>query len=182
MTEAEAFRSPEQLLPDDAHDDLRRFVGYWISKANGRPMPTFEEIDPIEIPWALSRLYLVRASDDGEDFTYRLVGETIKDRHRTALVGKRPGDLFAAPLADRIVANWRNLIREPAACYTLTEHPTKSGALMRAQRVMLPLGPAEGIADHILGMTVFETPLGATGAIDWAGPLAVRWLPLRKPA
>lgn len=174
-----SFHSPEQLLPGDASEDLHRFLAHWIAKADGRLMPAFESIDPVEIPWALSRLYLVRALDGGDDFTYRLVGESIKERHGTPLVGKRPRDMFPPPLAREIVERWRALINEPAVCYTLTEHPTNTGSLMRAQRVLLPLGSAEGPADHVLGMTIFGTPRGVAGSIDWAGPLEVRWLGLR---
>ena len=43
-------------------------------------MPSFGEFDPVDVPWALSRLYVVRVIDGGADFVYRLAGEAIHPR------------------------------------------------------------------------------------------------------
>src|SRR3546814_17291071 len=56
--------------------DLLRLLGYWRSKRSGRAMPSRRDVDPTEIPWALSRIFLVDSSaQDG--FRYRLAGSEI---------------------------------------------------------------------------------------------------------
>lgn len=172
------FRSPRQLLPAAAPDDLHRFVGYWIARAGDRPMPAFADIDPVDIPWALSRIYVVRVLDGGADFVYRLVGETIKERHGASLVGRRPADLFPAATSRHILERWRRIVSVPAACYTETEHPTNAGWRMRARRVQLPLGPPAGPVDNLLSMTIFEEPQMMPGEVSESGLLDLRWFDL----
>lgn len=169
----------DDLLPADAPGDLHRFVDYWIAKAAGRAMPAFADIDPVEIPWALSRVYVVRVVDGGSDFVYRLAGEAINDRHGTSLAGKRPGDLFPPALTRQVLDRWQRLISEPAACCTESDHPTNAGRWIRARRVLLPLGAAAGPADHVLGMTIFEAPGTAFATFGEAGMLKARWVRLR---
>jgi|OM-RGC.v1.019208492 hypothetical protein len=179
LTPPATFRSPDQLLPDGAPNDLRRLVAYWIAKADGRPMPSFGEFDPVDVPWALSRLYVVRVIDGGADFVYRLAGEAINERHGLTLAGKRSSDLFPLEVTRQIFDRWRRIISEPAACYTDSEHPTNAGWRIRGRRVVLPLGIGEGPADHVLGMTIFDSPSEVPSAINDAGLSDVRWVRLR---
>src|SRR3546814_12665218 len=83
------LRSPDDLLAADAPDELRRLVAYWIARAAGRPMPGLSDIDPVEIPWALSRVYVVRVVDGGADFVYRLAGAALTRRYPGSLAGRR---------------------------------------------------------------------------------------------
>ena len=101
-----AFRLPEQLLPETAPEDLRRLVAYWIALADGRTMPEFADLDPIEVPWALSRLFV-----------------------------------------------------------------------LHGRRVVMPLGPADGPVDHLIGMAAFETL--ARSRITDPGVIDVHWVALR---
>lgn len=176
--ETPVLRSPEDLLPADAPDDLHRIVAYWIARAGDRPMPSFGEIDPIDIPWALSRLYIVRVVDGGADYVYRLVGETIKERHGMSLTGRRPRDLFPAETTRHILERWHRIVNEPAVCYTETEHPTNAGWRMRARRVQLPLGPVGGPPDNLFNMTIFEEPQLLPGEASASGVLGIRWVSL----
>ena len=179
LGESRLFRSPDQLLPDNAPNDLRRFVAYWIARAGDRAMPSFTDIDPIDIPWALSRLYVVRVIDGGADFVYRLAGEAINDRHGQSLSGKRCSDLFPPTVTEQIFTRWRRLIAEPAGCYTDSEHPTNAGWRIRGRRALLPLGPPDGPADHVIGMTIFDSPSVGPATISDAGVSDIRWVRLR---
>ena len=173
------LRSPEDLLPVGAPDDLRRFVAYWIAKAAGRAMPAFADVDAVEIPWALSRIYVVRAVDNGSDFVYRLAGEAINLRYAGSLAGRRISALLAPDSAAAVRERWQRVIGGPAAYYVDSEHPTTIGSRIRGRRVVLPLGPTGGPADHILGMTVFETlNAGGSGAISGLEMLDLRWVEL----
>ena len=173
------LRAPEDLLPDDAPVDLRRFVAYWIARAAGRAMPAFADIDPVEIPWALSRIYVVRVVDGGADFVYRLAGEAINLRYQGAVAGRRMPELLEASAAAEVIERWRRIVGAPAAYYVDSEHPTTSGLRIRGRRAALPLGPAGGPADHIIGLTVFESlQIAGTAVISGAETHAIRWTDL----
>ena len=173
------LRTPEDLLPDDAPDDLRRFADYWIAKAAGRRMPAFADIDAVEIPWALPRVYVVRVVDGGSDFVYRLAGEAINLRYQGAIAGKRVSDLLEASSASEVFARWRRVVEAPAAYYVDSEHPTTSGLRIRGLRIAMPLGPEGGPVDHIIGMTLFESRAAAsTAVISGAETHDIRWVEL----
>jgi hypothetical protein len=176
------LRSPDDLVPPGAPEDLRRFVAYWIDRAAGRLMPAFAEIDPVDIRWSLSRVYVVRVVDGGADFVYRLAGEAINLRYQGSIAGKRVSDLLEAGSAAEVIGRWRRVIETPAAYFVDSEHPTSSGLRIRGRRVALPLGPAGGPADHIIGLTVFEARSEAGGAvISGAETHDVRWVELGTP-
>src|SRR3546814_4191007 len=64
--------------------DLLRLLGYWRSKRSGRAMPSRRDVDPTEIPWALSRIFLVDYSaQDG--FRYRLAGSEIASDRKSVV-------------------------------------------------------------------------------------------------
>lgn len=177
------LRSPDDLLPADAPDEMKRFIAYWIERAGRRPMPAFEDVDPLDIPWALPSLFVVRVLDGGSDFTYRLVGETINERYGGSLAGRRISELLVTRAADQAVRRWRQLLETPAAYYIDCEHPTNDGPWIRARRVLLPLGPTGGRPDHILGLTCFQD-------IGFDGPLIaddmqvrdLRWVEMAETA
>lgn len=149
--------TPDDLVPAAAPAVLRRFVGYWIDKAAGRPMPAFADIDAVEIPWALSRVYIVQAVDRGADFVYRLTGEELVWHYGVRIAGRRIGDLLAPGAAAGILACWRRIIGSTAAYYSVVQHMTTDGRALIGERVTLPLGPEGGAPDHIIGMTLFES-------------------------
>ncbi|MEQ9334765.1 PAS domain-containing protein [Thalassobaculum sp.] len=174
--------SPDDLVPADAPGDLRRLAAYWIARAAGRRMPCFEDIDPVDLPWALSRLFVVRAMDGGADFEYRLAGQEIYERHGGSIVGKRAGDLFRPAGAAAILARWRRVVTEPAACYTYAQHPTNAGQRMPGYRVVLPVGPADGPADHMVGMTVYAKSAAIPVLQAETEIIDLRWVSLRDRA
>lgn len=173
------LRTPEDLLPDDAPADLRRFVAYWIEKAAGRAMPAFGDIDAVEVPWALPRVYVLRVVDGGADFVYRLAGETINLRYQGSIAGKRVTELLAPESASEVLERWRRVVHGPAAYYVDSAHPTSSGLRIRGLRTALPLGRPGGPVDHIIGLTVFESrhPSG-TAVISGAETHDIRWADL----
>lgn len=181
------LRVPEDLVPASSGNDLKRFVAYWIEKAAGRPFPSFADIDPIEIAWALPRLYLVRVIDGGADFVYRLAGEEVNRRYGGSIAGKRIEELLAKDAAREIKECWRRMIAGPEAYYSEVRHLTNRGVAVRGRRVTLPLGPDGGPdggpVDHIVGLTVFETAgEGEASLIADRSVLDMRWVALATAA
>jgi hypothetical protein len=59
------------------HKVLRRLVAYWFDKRSERSMPSRSDIDPVDIPWALSSIWLCDYQPADRRFRYRLAGEQI---------------------------------------------------------------------------------------------------------
>ncbi|WP_281684353.1 PAS domain-containing protein [Thalassobaculum salexigens] len=145
----------EALVGSDAPRAMHDFVKYWIDKRGEAWMPAFGDIDPVEIPWALSRIYVVDVLPDG-DFVYRLAGEAVAERYDRTLKGTRISDLFSDRSADLILERWRRVASGPSAYYSYTQHASIRGPSVTARRVMLPLGGDGRTADRLLGFAVFD--------------------------
>ena len=72
---------------------LQDVFAYWLRLRGDRLMPRFADIDPVEIPKALSRLYILDVLPGG-DFIYRLAGEDVSDRYGPSLKGKRISEIY----------------------------------------------------------------------------------------
>ena len=154
--------------------DLRKLFDYWRDKRNGRAMPAKEDIDPIEIPWALTRIFLMDYTPQ-EGFRYRLTGSEISDVFgRTNLKGLGFADILS-PEGTRVVTErWASIIDRHAAISMkglvyLAAERTPVG-----ERLLLPLadtpgGPVSGV----VGMTVCEWLTGLSPADVKQSPLKV---------
>lgn len=170
----------EALVGEDAPRSMHDFVGYWARKRGDAWLPAFSDIDPVDIPWALSRIYIVSVRSDG-DFVYRLAGEAIAERYDRSLKGVRISDLFTGQSATPILQRWQRVASGPYAYYSHTQHSSIRGPSVTARRVMMPLGVDGRRADHLVGFTVFDEEDGAQDR--FSGGLTtkdVRWCDLRR--
>lgn len=118
-------------------------------------MPRFADIDPVEIPKALSRLYILDVLPGG-DFIYRLAGEDVSDRYGPSLKGKRISEIYPKGDTEAIISRWRMVATDGVCCFTKTVHATGRNRQITACRLLLPLGEGEFLAQHVLGVLSFE--------------------------
>lgn len=135
--------------------DLLRLFDYWRGKRAGRPMPARQDIDPLEIGWALARIYLMDYSP-GEGFTYRLAGaEVSKVFERANLKGLNLRDVIKPGRLALIEGAWMQVVEGPSiVCMTGMVYYGVDHTSV-GERLLLPLadrtgGPVTGV----LGMTV----------------------------
>lgn len=170
--------SLETLLPSSTPQVLQKFFAYWESTRGDRPYPSFHDIDPIDIPWALHEIYVVQVQEDG-DFSYRLAGEGVVGRYGQPLKGIRITDIITKSSAEMITQRWRRIITEPAACYTETLHRLDEGDEVTARRLTLPLGPTGEAADHVIGLVAFDRGAAFSGVLTNSVTIqTVRWAPI----
>src|ERR1700733_761801 len=83
--------------PDTMPDrHWKQLYQYWLSKHAGR-IPSRADIDPIiDIPHLAKNLILLDARDN---FTYRLVGSEVVERHGLDMTGRRSGSSGRDPNA-----------------------------------------------------------------------------------
>lgn len=146
----------DRLLGDDAPPRMRELVDYWDSLRVDGALPSFSDVDPVEIPWALSSIYVIRVVDGGMAFRYRLCGEEINRRYGLNLAGKSAADLFRGAAVDVVTARWRRIAGQPAACRMLCRHHTRDERAVVGDRVMLPLSDDGRTVDHILGWVAYH--------------------------
>lgn len=138
-----------------SNPDLLRLFDYWRGKRGGRPMPARQDIDPLEIGWALSRIFLMDYGPE-QGFVYRLAGAEISNVfERANLKGLRLQDVVKPGRWPLIEGAWRRVVDGPAVvCMTGMVYygvdRTSAG-----ERLLLPLADdADGPVTGVLGMTV----------------------------
>lgn len=138
--------------------DLQRLFEYWRAKRQGRRMPSMRDIDPIEISWALSRIFLIDYTPS-DGFVYRLAGEEVASAFgHSNLKGLRLEDVVTRPERQVAVEGaWRRAVE--AQCVISMKGMVYYGAnrMAMGERLVLPLTNDMGDSvTTLLGMTVCE--------------------------
>lgn len=160
---AEPARSPAPERVEDflTEPNLLRLFDYWRSKRRGRLMPTRQDIDPLEIPWALSYMKLMDY-DPETGFRYRLAGEGHSRVFGHAnLKGRSFHDLLPAEAADVIEQRWAPLAEQQCVVCMKGLVFLVSDRTPIGERLLLPLSDGEdGRVTGLLGMTLCEWKTG----------------------
>ena len=120
---------------------------YWLSKHVDGRVPSRSDIDPIvEIPQLVKNLILLDARDN---FTYRLVGSEVVERHGMDMTGKLSGTSGQNPKA---IAEWQTAIEHVSRELKPRLLVSRIGNNEIARNVMLllPLADREGRIEMLL--------------------------------
>lgn len=166
MAEREAksglSHSDESIISNFVADpELRKLLDYWRSKRQGRLIPSKSDIDPIDIAWALSRIFLADFSPE-DGFRYRLAGAEISSViGRANLKGLNLRDVVKPERIEAVEKIWLQAVEtrcivsmKGMVYYGLDRTPI-------GERLLLPL--VDGETDEVtgvLGMTVCEWVAG----------------------
>ena len=142
--------------------NLQRIASYWMSKRADRPMPERGDIDPTEIPWALSRLFIADYERDADVYRYRLAGNEIEAVFRkflghSSMRGATFQDILPPDNAALVVNRWRPLDQRGDIVYMrgLVYLAAESAAV--GARLLLPLGADEnGLPTGVFGYTEYR--------------------------
>jgi hypothetical protein len=150
-----AVSTTTKLIDDE---DLRRLFDYWRVQRRGRRMPSRGDIDPLDIGWALSRIFLVDYTA-AEGLVYRLAGADIASVFgRGNLKGLQPRDFLPPDRADAIEAAFMRVIEEPAVMVMRGMVYLRADRLPMGERIFLPLANRDkDAANGVLGMTVVHS-------------------------
>jgi hypothetical protein len=150
--------SPPGLTTDP---ELCRLLDYWREKRQGRAMPSKDNIDPLGIGWALSRIFLLDYSPE-DGFRYRLAGNEIaRVFDRANLKGLNLRDLVKPDRIDAVEQIWRQVVeaRHVVCMKGMIYYGVDRTAI--GERILLPL--SDGATDEVtglLGMTVCDWMAG----------------------
>ena len=166
------------LMPETAPQLLKDFATVWLGKRGSRSMPTFQDLDPLDMPWALNSIFVLRRRDDGL-FAYQVVGEGMATRLGGRLKGKTAFDVFEDSYAEWTEARWQKAATERSACFVHTQHLTAAGVPLNAERLMFPLQGESDRVDSLIGVTEFSGRVSqlrlGDGQVDF---LEIIWTPV----
>lgn len=138
------------------HPLLRRLLGYWFEKRGSRRLPALRDIDPIEIPWALSRLWIMDYLPDERRFRYRLAGEEINAAYRSNLRGCYLDEVIPPDAKDLILRKYFAVVEDGKVLHDAGRIYLGNTRFATGERLVLPVANERGQAGSILGATIYE--------------------------
>lgn len=163
------FRSnglpPPRLEWDPAPETLamtkhRSLLRYWRSLCQGRDIPAYVDIDPLDMRFALGSLALAETVDGGLDFRYRVYGTDLVDRSGYDLTGRYASDVPCF-LGSFFIASYRAIARRRVPLYTNYGTPITPD-LRDWHGLSVPLACADGVPVRFLTCTLPGEPRSPT--------------------
>ncbi|MEQ8332346.1 PAS domain-containing protein [Nisaea sp.] len=146
-----------KIFPEPAPENLIAFARYWIQRRQGRRMPRMRDIDPVQIPWALSRIFVLSRQQGGR-FGYHLVGDAMDQMLGSRLKGKTAFDIFEPGYALHTDQRWERAAGEQQICFTVSSHLTAGNVPRTSSRIMLPLSEDDESVHRLIGLAHFALP------------------------
>ncbi len=132
---------------------LRRLLAYWLDKRCGGLMPSRSEIDPIDIPWVLPRIWLCDYLPESGRFRYRLAGEQINTLWGYNICGKYLDEIMPAEYLGPVMAKLREVANGPAIVHSVSQAYLDERFFVKNERIVLPLSDDGQTVSSILGAT-----------------------------
>lgn len=133
-----------------------RLLDHWEKIRGGNQVPPRSALDPSDIHWALSAIWLMRFEPESKQFRYRLAGEDVQAIFSVSLAGKTFHDFLEQELADFLVEKFRRVIEEPAICHDIGPIYVNSDKQGEGERLVLPLAGKSGQCEYLLGYTAYN--------------------------
>lgn len=131
---------------------------YWLAQRGTRPFPSRIDIRPADIKAVLPSLILAKVLEDGRDFQFRIVGESIAAAHGLNPINWRVSELdrHADGFSAVVMRVYRRVYesRRPYASRGTLRHLERGYRIFES--VFLPLGPSEGVVDHLFVVAAFS--------------------------
>ena len=143
---------------------IRDLLDYWMERRQGQLMPQRRSIDPVDVPWALSRVFVMDIDPPAGLFRYRLAGADVSAVFgRANLKDLTLEDILGPEKAAVVVERWRPLWERPAIVHMrgLIYLAAERGTL--GERILLPLADESGSVAGILGYTHHDWETPTTG-------------------
>ena len=133
------------------------FLAYWEAKRGGRPMPSWRDIDPVEIPALLPYLIVLKVRPDTLDFQYVLAGQEIVTNHGLSPAGRWLSDLAAEnPTIAPLMEHFRCCVEQRRPLVVENEFIGRDRYLKRTIRAIAPLSSDGDIVDRLICCVVFK--------------------------
>lgn len=145
-----------------ATEPSRHLLAHWSTLADGSRLPSFRQIDPLDLRPALGYIMLLDVVGDAEDFRYRLFGSAIGSVSGFDMTGKLVSELPAsAYVREFSIAVGRAAVRRREPVYT-ARRPVGAQQTGTWERLVLPLVDEQ---DRVIRLLVAAAPIGREGEL-----------------
>ncbi len=144
-------------IPNELNPKLGMFLNYWNKKRGDRPMPTREEMDPLEIPDLLSGICILEPQYNGpkiDRVRFRLAGTSLYRMAGIELTGRYVDEVVPSPIYKRIHAQFIEVAEHLKPVFRRFEWPSNPWSGIIYERVLVPLENQDGRPKFLMGMHV----------------------------
>lgn len=148
-----------EIEPDAVTSDVvLEGYRYWKTQRGERAFPSRIDIRPADIKRVLPNLVLAKVLDEGRDFQFRIVGQSIAVAHGLNPINWRVSELdrHADGFSAVVLRVYRHVYESgrPYASRGTLRHVERG--YRNFESVYLPLGPSDRVVDHILVIAGFS--------------------------
>jgi hypothetical protein len=130
------------------NDLLGKLYSYWQSlRCQGRP--SYRELDPLDLKFALGNIMLAEPIAEGADFRYRIGATVATTSLGVELTGRKVSECFAPVSRTFYLASYREVHERVCTLYSF-HVPPRPVPLESWERLMLPLFDDAGDVARIL--------------------------------
>jgi hypothetical protein len=163
---------------------LRVLARQWTAARGSRRMPSFRDIDPVEIGRHLRYVWAWKYDAAADRFTGRLAGEEIDRAFGKSLRGMKMEEFYTPDVYDVVFPRHRRVVTEPGFFHGTGMVFARMGYTMAGERIALPLAEDGDVGDGIIGGTFYsalptlneDRPLGPDFTVE-----QVNFFPLDLP-
>jgi hypothetical protein len=133
-------------------------IAHWRRLRAGRRFPAKADIVPQQFGPLLGHVILVKVLDEGADYEYRIVGESLVPGFNENFAGRRLSEIIvSAPkfgLGLRMLYETVRTSGEPLGYRGWIGKDMKSAQFSYHENALLPFGPEDGEVDHLMVVSV----------------------------
>lgn len=130
---------------------------YWDSKRRGRPLPSRQDIDPLEMKAWLAGIQLVDVYHNPRKLVYRLVGQVDVDFRGYNPTGRTVEECGVGQSLEESLRNYEIAITNRSFVYDFADYVSASGLIRSQECILLPL--SENGVEVNMVMTYAEVDL-----------------------
>jgi hypothetical protein len=147
--------APSGTWPSFVNPQLSLFLRHWAERRDGLMMPR-GAIDPAVLRTSLPDVWMFQYRAAEDRFVCTLSGERVNEAWGQSLIGKTPQDFMPPQSAAAAQDIYRRIVVTPALHVSLRRIVPAGRPEKGAERLVVPLGQAEGGVYGIFGLSLYH--------------------------
>lgn len=139
---------------------LRALAEHWQQARGERRMPGWSGIDALKLGPHLANIWAWKYDAATDSFTGRLAGEAINAIFGRSLRGVAMREFFSPAAYALVFPRHRRVVTEPCLAHGSGPVFLHVGRRGHGERIILPLAEDGTHGDGLIGMTVYDLPMG----------------------
>ena len=139
---------------------IQDMLDLWTAKKGPRRFPARDEITPRDMKSFLRNVTLIRITNDGKDFEYRVMGDAVVQAWGQSFVGMDTAQLnsLREGMGDVILRICASVAGRGEPLVVRGELSKGEFEHIGQECLFLPLGPDDKTIDYVLGVSCFTAP------------------------